>query len=96
MPSTSSVYVAMHRRRAAKLVADQVDGVSVDAADGSAAVRLDNDDDETWVATIEAADAPPDAESDLPAVRVEYATGGPARVRRKATQVRRLLSLRAR
>ena len=84
----------MHRRRAAKLVAERVDGVSVDVADGSAAVRLD--DDETWVATIETADAPPDAESDLPAVRLEYATGGPARARRKATQVRRLLSLRAR
>ena len=86
----------MHRRRAAKLVAEQVEGVSVDDADGAVAVRLA--DDATWVATIEEADSPPDAdaESNLPAVQVEYATGGPARVRHKATQVRRLLSLRAR
>ena len=96
MPSTSSVYLAMHRRRAAKLVAERIDGVSVDDDDGSVAVRLDGD--VTWVATIEGADSPPDAdaESNLPAVQVEYATDGSARAQQKATQVRRLLSLRAR
>ena len=86
----------MHRRRAAKLVAEQVEGVSVDDANGSVAVRLA--DDATWVATIEETDSPRDADAEpsLPAVEVEYATGGPARVQQKATQVRRLLSLRAR
>ena len=94
MSSTSAVYVAMRRRRAAKLVDERVDGVSVDepAADGDVTVRLDEDD--TWVATIAAADRQ-ESGDEAPECRLEYADGGPSRVARRAKRIRRLLSRRA-
>lgn len=95
MPSTSAVYLSMRLRRARELVEEEVDGVSVDASDADETVTVRRDGDEAWVATIEAADAPADAGSDPPTVRVEYPTDGPPPARRTATRVRRLLTRRA-
>ena len=83
----------MRKARAAKLVEEQVDGVSVSArgADDEAVVRLDEDG--TRVATIVGEESPA---STSPRIRLEYVTDGPTRVRQKAARVRRLLSRRAR
>lgn len=85
----------MRKRRAARLVEERVDGVSVDDPDADEAVTVRLDADGTWVAAIGGDDSPTDSESDSPTVRLEYVTDGATRARRKATQVRRLLSGRS-
>ena len=90
MPSTSAVYLRMRKKRAMERVERRIDGVSVEepSADGEAVVRLDGEDDP--VATIA------EEASASPTVRLDYVTEGSPRAERRAGQVRRLLSRRAR
>ena len=92
MPSTSAVYLRMRKRRAIELVEERIDGVSVEepSTDGEAVVRLDGED--APVVTI----AEEDSSAASPTVRLDYVTEGSPRAERKAGQVRRLLSRRAR
>lgn len=106
MPSTAAVHLRMRKKRAAELVKERIDDVSVEERDpdGEVVVRLEGEG--TRVATIaeeeeeegekgeeEEAEKSPSASS---GVRLEYVTEGPPCVERKARQVRRLLSRRAR
>lgn len=92
MASTAAVHLRMRKRRAAELVEERIDDVSVEERDpdGEVVVRLEGEG--THVATI-AEEESPSASS---GVRLEYVTEGSPRVERKARQVRRLLSRRAR
>lgn len=87
MASTSAVYLAMRRQRAARLVEERVDGVSTDRDPEETTVTLESDG--TWVATIADADAPDAPE---PTTRLEYVTEGTTRVERAAARITRLLS----
>ncbi|ESP88588.1 hypothetical protein K933_09012 [Candidatus Halobonum tyrrellensis G22] len=90
----------MRKKRAAELVKQRVDDISVEERDpdGEVVVRVKGEG--TRVATIAEEDeekgeeeTPPSAPS---GVRLEYVTEGPPHVERKARQIRRLLSRRAR
>ena len=96
MASTSAVYLMMRKRRAATIIEDHVEGVSVSSSDSDdeTAVRLDGDD--TRVATITGSASPADASSLSPRIRLEHVTDGETRASEKGDQIRRLLSRRAR
>lgn len=83
----------MRKRRAAELVEERIDGVSVENPDpdGEVVVRLEGDG--TYVATIADEEESPSAS---PGVHLEYVTEGPPRAERKARRIRRLLSRRVR
>lgn len=83
----------LRKKRAAKLIEEKVDGVSVDL-DDEVTVRLDED--RTHVATIVEEDSPKESTSQTPKTRLEYVTSGPVRAKQKALRIKHLLSRRAR
>ena len=95
MASTAAVHLRMRKKRAAELVKERIEDVSVEERDpdGEVVVRLEGEG--TRVATI-AEEEEEEEESAPSGVRLEYVTEGPPRAERKARQVRRLLSRRAR
>ena len=96
MAYAAAIYLMMRKRRAAMLVEDHVENVSVGSSnpDDEITVRLGEDD--IPVATIIDGDSSTESSAPSPQIRLEYVIDGETRATKKATQIKRLLSRRVR
>ena len=96
MANTAAIYLVMRKRRAAMLVEDYVENVSVGSSNSDDEITVRLDEDDIPVATITDGDSSTEASDSSPQIRLEYATDEETRATKKATQIKRLLSRRVR
>ena len=96
MANTAAIHLMMQKRRAAALVEDHVENVSVGRSDSDGEITVRLDEDDSRVATITDGDSSTESPSPSPQTRLEYVTEGETRANRKAAQIKRLLFRRVR